>query len=197
MYKTNASGRGKENGSLFSWIWEYETLGYSKDSTISTYLFLCLSNPAPFPNTMFIYTSVFTYTLIFYFFRKMKVLMQGRCLVRYSLFPLLLAIQACKQYMHSTYARDLNPQGIMCSQYFRLKCEQQMSLYIKKLQLSVNYKTTSYKYLTSNVALPTLTLHVSWLSSNNYNASAFSLGSANITFSYSCISLLYILCGVH
>ena len=91
----------------------------------------------------------------------MKVLMQGRCLVRYSLFPLLLAIQACKQYMHSTYARDLNPQGIMCSQYFRQKFEQQMSLYIKKIQLSVNYKTTSYKYLTSNVALPTLTLHVS------------------------------------
>lgn len=132
MYKTNASGRGKENGSLFSWIWEYETLGYSKDSTISTYLFLCLSNPAPFPNTMFIYTSVFTYTLIFYFFRKMKVLMQGRCLVRYSLFPLLLAIQACKQYMHSTYARDLNPQGIMCSQYFKAKMWTTNELVYKK-----------------------------------------------------------------
>ena len=38
-----------------------------------------------------------------------------------SLFPLLLAIQACKQYMHSTYARDLNPEGIMCSQYFKAK----------------------------------------------------------------------------
>ena len=55
----------------------------------------------------------------------------------------------------------LIPKVLCVPNILRLKCEQQMSLYIKKLQLSVNYKTTSYKYLTSNVALPTLTLHVS------------------------------------